>query len=69
MSTITRFPTDYTTGRGAEKLKARLELYWKAQGYPPPTLRVEAMPRAKSHSGDKLWQVRSDMKNGLPSNG
>lgn len=50
----------------AERLAHKVRLYWKRRGYDVNT-RVEPVPGLDAETdGPTLYQVRSDMVNGLP---
>lgn len=56
---------DYCDNAGAAELKARIEAYWTARGYPAPQVKFHHqgfMACMRSARTD----IRSNMKNGLP---
>ena len=61
----TRTIGDYVTKEGAEKLKARIEDYWRNRGYIPPTVGLLSqgfVPQIR----EARYDLRSDMVGGLP---
>lgn len=59
---------EYSSFEGAHRLKRALENYYRDNSLPIPEFRVQPMPHADK-GGQTIWTVRSDMKNGLVSNG
>jgi hypothetical protein len=58
--------TDYTTRRGADELKAKIEAYWAARGQPVTLRIVERGFHPTVRHG--RWDIISNLINGLPSN-
>jgi hypothetical protein len=57
-------PPEYCSQAGAEKLKAKLEDWYRAQGMPVPEFRVEKVP-GRAQSG-AFYAVKSNIINVAP---
>jgi hypothetical protein len=57
-------PEDFCSNDGAQRLKQRIQEYWRERGYEVEINLVEAPFVAAMRSG--RTDVRSDLKNGIP---